>query len=484
MAAHRFWRLAGFSVAGNGPLELSEARLYAGGAPADADATLTCTLAPASGALADLRDGLATGVVSWPRAAHTSPGFALVWDLGVGGAADINGVILGAGGSAASFPDALLCQYSDDYLLWATPTGGDIPGVIYPGPNALTLGNAGIDPYADKVVARLRFDGSLNDDTGRLWTPGRGSLSYVDALPGMMLSKPQGYACAHSESIDFGSADFTIEITVDLPPAGGGASYAWMLTQDYAIPGFRDWQFLVDVSTNTVYAGVPGMPITAVLTAGRHHLAWCRSGTVSRLFVDGVPVASGALSGALGSTARLSIGPYLGGDSFNVATTAPFLIDELRITKGVARYAGSYAAGPFEYLLNFMPIQNLAAARLRCQSALLDRMPGAQLLAPAASGHLREHAFFDAYHGGQGIIYGTVKEQHAPADTPWRRRVLLIDECSRLTVRETWSDTATGAYEFRGIREGVKYTVLSYDHTGQYGAAVGDNITPEIINVA
>lgn len=88
-------------------------------------------------------------------------------------------------------------------------------------------------------------------------------------------------------------------------------------------------------------------------------------------------------------------------------------------------------------------------------------------------------AAHDLYFGGVGRVYGTVKEKSTPANTPLRRRVLLIDERTRLPIRETWSDAGTGNYEFRHVRQGVPYTVLSYDHTGAYRAVVADAQMPE-----
>ena len=89
----------------------------------------------------------------------------------------------------------------------------------------------------------------------------------------------------------------------------------------------------------------------------------------------------------------------------------------------------------------------------------------------------RQQVARDVEFGGSGIIWGTVKEKNTPANTPLRRRVVLIDERSRMAIRETWSDAATGIYEFRGVKEGVKYTVLTYDHSGAYRAVVADNLT-------
>ena len=88
---------------------------------------------------------------------------------------------------------------------------------------------------------------------------------------------------------------------------------------------------------------------------------------------------------------------------------------------------------------------------------------------------MREYTFFDAYNGGVGNIVGTVKEKNTPANTPLHRRVLLVDEASRITIRETWSDPITGAFEFRGVKQGVKYSTISYDHLHNYRAVIADN---------
>jgi hypothetical protein len=75
-----------------------------------------------------------------------------------------------------------------------------------------------------------------------------------------------------------------------------------------------------------------------------HHLAMCRSGTNTRMFVDGTQV--GSTNTTWSSTFRMDIvGAFFvaGG----IATPPLYFngyIDELRITKGVARYTASFTA--------------------------------------------------------------------------------------------------------------------------------------------
>ena len=79
---------------------------------------------------------------------------------------------------------------------------------------------------------------------------------------------------------------------------------------------------------------------------------------------------------------------------------------------------------------------------------------------------------------GRGLLTGTVKITPA---TPARRLVKLYREPEGVLVNSTWSDPTTGAYEFRGVREGQAYTVISYDHLHNYRAAVADNLTVTVL---
>ena len=89
--------------------------------------------------------------------------------------------------------------------------------------------------------------------------------------------------------------------------------------------------------------------------------------------------------------------------------------------------------------------------------------------------------FVDIVYGGRHRIIGTVAEKGNPTNTPLRRRVLLMDERAQLIIREVWSNATTGVYEFRGIRAGIIYTVITFDNAKNYRAVIADNITPEAI---
>lgn len=85
------------------------------------------------------------------------------------------------------------------------------------------------------------------------------------------------------------------------------------------------------------------------------------------------------------------------------------------------------------------------------------------------------------FEGGNGRIYGTVKEKNTPLNTPLRRRVLLMDERRQVVLQSVWSDSATGNYEFLGVNSKSTYTVISYDHLRNYRAVIADNMMPELM---
>ena len=75
-------------------------------------------------------------------------------------------------------------------------------------------------------------------------------------------------------------------------------------------------------------------------------------------------------------------------------------------------------------------------------------------------------------------LSGTVKYKNTPTNTPVHRKVWLLREPGMRPIATTWSDATTGAYEFRYIAGGYKYTVVSFDYTQNYRAVIADNLPP------
>lgn len=84
----------------------------------------------------------------------------------------------------------------------------------------------------------------------------------------------------------------------------------------------------------------------------------------------------------------------------------------------------------------------------------------------------------DREDGGPYQIVSTVAIDSTP-DIPVRRKVRLICTRSGRLVRETWSDAATGVYQFRNIRRGP-WTIITHDYTGTYNAVVADHYSADL----
>lgn len=215
----------------------------------------------------------------------------------------------------------------------------------------LIASNTGpVDPLWSNVLFLLRLDGDAVDLKGRPFTVA-GSPSFVagkfgQALAPVVGADPSGVTDGTVGVQDYalGTGDFTIECW---------AKANTSLATDSAIISFFDvstsngWQLLVSsAGAPRFYQYVSGgsYPLTGTgvnLKDGSwHHIAVARSSGVMRMFVDGVVVGSVANTVNFGYSALyMSIGYQRQGNArypFNGA------IDEVRVTKGVARYTAAF----------------------------------------------------------------------------------------------------------------------------------------------
>lgn len=200
------------------------------------------------------------------------------------------------------------------------------------------------DPHWDKVVALLHFDGNLEDEKGSAWSS-VGSLSYVQGKFGQALELILGTGSQYIQSSNSGGIfNFPGEFTVE----------GWFLHSN--IPGpFRNiisfgqqsdpGGLSVSVSNgNTIVvdqmyvANVFSAPVALDL-ASYHHFAVSRDAdSVLRAFIDGVLVGSAitAIDFSFSTAGTGKIGNHPNGAG------SVGRVDELRITKGVARYTENF----------------------------------------------------------------------------------------------------------------------------------------------
>ena len=194
--------------------------------------------------------------------------------------------------------------------------------------NLQTVGNVQIDTTTKKFgTGSLEFDG-----TG----------DYLTVL--------------NNPAFSFGTGDFTIEcwvyIAANSSPDGGGNRTAGLFSA-YAASGVvsRGYTFEIEGNASTTGTGLSfynnnsgtqiSLIATTTISQGTwHHVAVCRSGTTTRLFLNGSSVASGTLSNQnVNSDYSITIG-RLGYASYLQEFNG--YIDDLRVTKGVARYTSNF----------------------------------------------------------------------------------------------------------------------------------------------
>lgn len=444
--AHRYWRLVGFAVPGNGPLELSEARLYADGVLADTAATLIATFTPDGGSLADLRDDLTTAVVRWNYENYSQPGFALVWDLGAGNDADITRLRLGASGYRDTFPSSIALQYSDAGVYWLTEA--TVANISFPGAWALTADPAGA------------------------WVYGHATWNPADKGPQCALSNANLTAIVNAHysgvrsTVGVSRGKWYWELTgVNYPIVGVGKRTA-AVTGEPSYPGAdaNGWGYFGFYSTPRKVTNLVQVAYGSTWTTEVLGVALDMDAGTLEFFKSGVSMGI-AFTGLTGDIYAMAAGYTASGNSI---LTANF---------GASAFLYAPPAGFKPGLFIPVLIPHDVSAKVYTGHALPERLlPAAELPVTTAQGHFREFPYFDVYNGGVGLITGTVKEKSLPANVPLARKVWLMDEASGMVVRETWSDATTGNYEFRGVRQGVKYTVLAYDYTHTYRAVVADNL--------
>jgi len=211
------------------------------------------------------------------------------------------------------------------------------------------------DIYGDSVVLLLHFIGA-NGSTAFVDSSkaGRAITAVGNAQISTAQSKFGGTSCyfdgagdylqcAGSSSFVF-SGDFTVESWVYiagnstnasksftiLSGATSGASFDFVVAGNGTITGtgLAMWDGAVSYSSNY-----------AISQNAWHHVAFARTGTALRMFVDGVLIGTHSQSISFGNSAW---NVYSGGQPIANSYYLLGYIDDLRVTKGVARYASDF----------------------------------------------------------------------------------------------------------------------------------------------
>ena len=481
MAAARYWRINAIDTYGGGDLELSALHLYDESGRADLGAPLTSSHAPIAGALANLQDADDTSICRFGGAQVRSSGFFLQWDLGVGGAS-APGLMFGAATDEEYFLAQCDLSYSNDGIFWTKE--GELNRIIWPGSFSLTP----VVKISDtaKVVLLLSCDGV------------HGAKNFIDsseytktitAVGGVEISSTQskfggasaafdgttGYlSVPASPDFNFGTADFTIELWA------WRANFPTAYAHFFSVGNQEDFTFKHWGATLYVYSTASGSLcfIADVFPPEvMCHLALVRTGNVFKVYVNGVQKATSSYAGAMGSG---SLTVSIGRGSIEGVAFEYFrgYIDDLRITKGVARYTSDFTP----------PVSAFSATVEGTIVPLVRAAPPARALVAASAvvptfstrNAGRVATARDTEYGGPGTIYGTTKTNGTP-NSPTKSRVVLLHQRSKQPVRETWSDPVTGAYAFAGIDTSQQFIVLAEDAAGSFRPVAANRLTPQVL---
>jgi hypothetical protein len=224
-------------------------------------------------------------------------------------------VVKGTAVYTAAFtpPTAPLTAITNTSLLVSTTNAAILDNAMMN--NLETVGNAQISTSVVKYgTASMYFDGS------------------GDGLNGVI-----------SPLFDFGSGSFTVEFWANCVSTSGTGFFVSCWDNSGGSDANSSWLIRLD-SGNVITHFMQGsgtyntLTSTALSTNTWFHFAWVKNGTTQTMYINGTSVASGTVTGSMNTVIRsLKVGyqgaatNYLNG-----------YIDDLRITKGYARYTTTF----------------------------------------------------------------------------------------------------------------------------------------------
>lgn len=211
--------------------------------------------------------------------------------------------------------------------------------------NIKSRGVVETDPHYANVFLICGFEGTVNDDKGRVGTAANGaatSTSFPKAGANSLTLPSDNSRVTYADSADFdiGTADFTFEFTIRTPASLSGV-YREIISHR-GDPG--GWTVGIEevggLPNRFQYGSGTGLPLrvsSAVIAPNTtYDVALVRVGGIVYFYVNGTRGVGDFDSVSLGGTASLTIGDSGGG--FGPGGS---FIDEIRLTKNVARYTGT-----------------------------------------------------------------------------------------------------------------------------------------------
>ena len=210
------------------------------------------------------------------------------------------------------------------------------------------------DPYFANVVALLHMDGAdastaFTDVTGRTWSAASGTPQIdtdQSVFGGSSLYLPttaSSISTAASSAWTWHTQPYTIECRSRVPTAftNDSSGRPRLIGEGGLTPGILNWSFGFNSAGKVTFFYWGGSVIlwsgaTAASVGAFHHIAASFDGSVMRLFLDGVLDGTFTLTTTPATTANQLLRIGFGNNS------PVGHVDEIRITKGVARYTANF----------------------------------------------------------------------------------------------------------------------------------------------
>ena len=198
-------------------------------------------------------------------------------------------------------------------------------------------GDAPTDPYWDKVLSLLHFDGDLTDETGRVWSQsGSPIIGGVGRFGGCITFSRSSSERVSSTHPAFGTDDWTVEMWVKFNSTTGQQNFFENLNSAGINPAGRFTIYQKDNTLRIFINSADRINTPTPSTSVWNHISVSRESGIVRLFVNGEVKGSWNSGGLNFDQTLTSFGAGFGTNSLFGA------IDELRITKGVARYIANF----------------------------------------------------------------------------------------------------------------------------------------------
>lgn len=453
----QLWRVSGLQPWGTGDLELGELQLWVGGSRADAAATVTCSVTPSSGTVADLVDDDPTTRAVFTAAQRTGV-LTIVFDMGVD-VPDIDTVKIGLGlTKAKSIRWFTLAKYESGTwvdMSFNQSVGFRIGSVVF--------------TTAEDMVSIERFTPTWIRLLIKRWYSGNGLVEHGVPINSAQISSEEIQyvdrdGVSHpSTALTGNSAPSPFLVTTSGPAYPGGLYEAWHAFDHVLNSSASRW---VADPTNT---GDQWITVKLDQPVELVSLRYCAGddvglGSFIQTF-DILGSTTGAFSGEERVLHRVLAANNPPGWASNTVKEFSFM------AAGTATGTEDTPDDLFTFDVGG------------------DEMPGAfEFDSPAlftyrAGVELTNNDNLE----GDGEVLGTVKIEADPADDtvpdiPVRRLVRLHRDMDGKLAQSTYSDAATGAYAFRHVNRAYTYHALAFDNTHSYRLVGADGIVPTLMS--